>query len=86
MGTSGSVVGSKSGASRELTKLKPTNEHTRIHNIVAQAADYARLHMSSHPFTIFSVGLVVFGSDFRLAIFDCGIMFSLIKDIWTESD
>ena len=65
---------------------KPTNEQT-VRDIVTQAADYARLHMSSRPFMLFSVCLLIFGSDFCLTIFDrSGIMFSPIKNMWTDTN
>jgi len=65
---------------------KPVNEQT-VREIVSQAADYARLHMSSRPFMLFSVGLLIFGSDFCLAIFDrSGVTFSPIKNMWTNTE
>jgi len=61
------------------------SEPGTIKDIVTQAADYARLHMSARPFQLFSVGLLIFGSKFCVAIFDRdGIQFSPVKDIWDD--
>ncbi|KAJ3538600.1 hypothetical protein NM688_g6494 [Phlebia brevispora] len=46
----------------------PTKE--TVTEIVQQAADYARLHMAARPFQLFSVGLLVYGLKFCVAIFD----------------
>jgi hypothetical protein len=40
--------------------------------IVAQSADYARLFMSARPFMLFCVGILIFGTEFCVAIFDRG--------------
>ncbi|KIP06273.1 hypothetical protein PHLGIDRAFT_128399 [Phlebiopsis gigantea 11061_1 CR5-6] len=40
--------------------------------VVSQAADYARLHMSCRPFQLFSIGIVIFASDFTVSVFDRG--------------
>ncbi|KAJ8522335.1 hypothetical protein ONZ45_g1110 [Pleurotus djamor] len=37
---------------------------------LAQTADYARLHLSSLPFQLFSVSVIISGSRFLVAIFD----------------
>jgi hypothetical protein len=53
--------------------------------VVCQAADYARLHLSARPFQLFSVGLLIFGSEFCVAIFDrAGVLFSPIYDMWKD--
>ena len=53
--------------------------------LVCQAADYARLHLSARPFQLFSVGLLIFGSEFCVAIFDhAGVLFSPIHDMWKD--
>lgn len=53
--------------------------------LVCQAADYARLHLSARPFQLFSIGLLIFGSKFCVAIFDrSGVLFSPIQDIWDD--
>jgi hypothetical protein len=75
-----------------FVEVKPTeadgpvpSDPKTIKEIVVQAADYARLHMSARPFQLFSVGLLIFGSQFCVAIFDRdGIQFSPIKDMWDD--
>ena len=55
--------------------------------VVYQAADYARLHLSARPFQLFSVGLLIFGSEFCVAIFDrAGVLFSPIHDMWEDTE
>jgi Fungal protein kinase len=55
--------------------------------VVCQAADYARLHLSARPFQLFSVGLLIFGSEFCVAIFDrTGVLFSPIHDMWEDTE
>ena len=55
--------------------------------IVTQAGDYARLHTSARPFQLFSIGLLIFGSKFCVAIFDRdGVQFSPIRDMWLNLD
>jgi hypothetical protein len=57
-----------------------------VKQIVVQAADYARLHISARPFQLFSVGLLIFGSKFSVAIFDRdGVQFSPAKDMWDHT-
>ncbi|TFY74082.1 hypothetical protein EWM64_g9930 [Hericium alpestre] len=56
-----------------------------IHDLVVQSADYARLHMSSRPFLLFSVGLLIFGSQFCVGIFDRGgVVLSPVHDMWED--
>lgn len=56
-----------------------------VKSVVCQAADYARLHLSGRPFQLFSVGLLIFGSQFCVAIFDrAGVLFSPIHDMWED--
>ena len=56
-----------------------------VKSVVCQAADYARLHLSARPFQLFSVGLLIFGSQFCVAIFDrAGVLFSPIHDMWED--
>jgi hypothetical protein len=38
--------------------------------IVTQSADYARLFMSARPFMLFCVGILIFGTEFCIGIFD----------------
>jgi hypothetical protein len=53
---------------------------------VCQAAYHARLHLSARPFLLFSVGLLIFGSHFCVAIFDrAGVLFSPIHDMWEDT-
>ena len=55
--------------------------------VVCQAADYARLHLSARPFQLFSIGLLIFGSEFCVAIFDrAGVLFSPIHDMWKDTE
>ena len=73
-------------------KVKPTphqgpksNDPKIVKPLVCQAADYARLHFSARPFQLFSVGLLIFGSEFCVAIFDrAGVLFSPIHDMWED--
>ncbi|GJJ15510.1 hypothetical protein Clacol_009788 [Clathrus columnatus] len=52
---------------------------------IVKAADYARLHLTSRPFLLFSIGLLVFGKEFCVAIFDRdGVQFSPIYDMWDD--
>lgn len=37
--------------------------------IISQASTYARLHMSARPYQLFSVGLLIWGTHFAVAIF-----------------
>lgn len=75
-------------------KVKPTPQQGPkatgpkvVKPLVCQAADYARLHLSTQPFQLFSVGLLVFGSQFCAAIFDCaGVLFSPIHDMWKDTE
>ncbi|KAF7423942.1 hypothetical protein PC9H_009240 [Pleurotus ostreatus] len=54
---------------------------TTIPEVVCQAADYARLHLSCRPFQLFSVGLLIFGRKFMVGIFDRdGVSLSPISD------
>ena len=39
---------------------------------VAQAADYARLHMSCRPFQLFSISILIFSSSFTISVYDRG--------------
>ncbi|EMD33835.1 hypothetical protein CERSUDRAFT_76524 [Gelatoporia subvermispora B] len=56
-------------------------------SIVIQAADYARLHMSGCPFQLFSVGLLIYGDEFCVGIYDrAGVRFSPSHNIWDDFD
>jgi hypothetical protein len=53
--------------------------------IVCQAADHARLLHSGQPFQLFAFGLLIFGSEFCVAVFDRdGVLFSPIHDMWKD--
>ncbi|KAF8908625.1 hypothetical protein CPB84DRAFT_1843510 [Gymnopilus junonius] len=55
--------------------------------IVAQAAYHARLHLTTRPFQLFSVVLLIFGLDFCVAIFDRGgLCFSPIHKIFADPE
>jgi hypothetical protein len=61
----------------------PSTKDT-VKAIATQAADYARLHISAQPFQLFSIGLLIFGTNFCVAIFDRdGVQFSPVHDIWS---
>ncbi|KAH9943569.1 hypothetical protein B0H21DRAFT_492197 [Amylocystis lapponica] len=73
-------------------EIKPTNmqgpvpsNNSTVKPIVAQAADYARIHLSARPFQLFSIGLLIFGSRFCVGIFDRdGVTFSPTLDMWVD--
>lgn len=77
---------------RGFCEVKPTalqgpfsSDPKFIKAIVCQAADYARLLLSSQPFQLFTFGLLIFGSEFCVAIFDRdGVQLSHIYDIWKD--
>lgn len=63
----------------------PSDLERSVKPIVTQAADYARLHISARPFQLFSVALLIFGSQFCVAIFDRdGVQFSPVYDMWAD--
>ncbi|KAL0946155.1 hypothetical protein HGRIS_012418 [Hohenbuehelia grisea] len=50
---------------------------------VAHCADHARLHMADRPFQLYSVGLIVTGNHFRVAIFDRdGVVMTESWNMW----
>ncbi|GJJ15479.1 hypothetical protein Clacol_009757 [Clathrus columnatus] len=66
---------------------KPAKQGDTVKAIVSQAADYARLHLTCRPFQLFSIGLLIFGKQFCVAIFDRdGVQFSPIHDLWDNLD
>jgi hypothetical protein len=79
---------------RGFCEVKPTlrqrpksQDPKVVKQLVCQAADYTRLHLSARPFQLFSVGLLIFGSEFCVAIFDrAGVLFSLIYDMWEDTE
>ena len=63
-----------------------SKDHKVVKPVVCQAADYARLNLSARPFQLFSVGFLIFGSEFCVAIFDrAGVLFSPIHDMWEDT-
>lgn len=67
---------------------KPSNARDgTVQEIVYQSADFARLHLSSRPFLLFSVGLLIYGSRFSAGIFDRdGASISPEGDMWTDTE
>jgi Fungal protein kinase len=58
-----------------------------IPSIVTQSADYARLFMSARPFMLFCVGILVFGTEFCVGIFDRGgVTFSPAHDMFQDTE
>lgn len=53
---------------------------------LVQATDYARVFLSTHPFLLFCVGLLICGSDFCVALFDRdGIVLSDTFNLWQDT-
>lgn len=75
-------------------EVKPSNKQGpkpalpgSIPPIVTQCADYARLFMSARPFMLFCVGILIFGTQFCVGIFDRdGITFSPIHDMLKDTE
>ncbi|GLB41537.1 hypothetical protein LshimejAT787_1001370 [Lyophyllum shimeji] len=75
-------------------EVKPSNKQRpkpatagTIPDIVTQSADYARLFMSSRPFMLFCVGILIFGTEFSVGIFDRdGITFSPAYDMFKDTE
>ncbi|KAH9896108.1 hypothetical protein C8Q73DRAFT_789892 [Cubamyces lactineus] len=56
-------------------------------SLLAQAADYARLHLSGRPFSVFSISLLIFGCGFCVCIFDRqGVLVSPRYHMWDDLD
>ncbi|KAH9896113.1 hypothetical protein C8Q73DRAFT_643700 [Cubamyces lactineus] len=56
-------------------------------SLLAQAADYARLHLSGRPFSVFSISLLIFGCGFCVCIFDRqGVLVSPRYHMWEDLD
>lgn len=95
-----SVMGSKTSTSKlwrhrdAFGEVKPSKKQgpkavygTAIPSIVTQSADYARLFMSSRPFMLFCVGILIFGTNFCVGIFDRdSIVFSPIHDMFEDTE
>ncbi|ETW80102.1 hypothetical protein HETIRDRAFT_321835 [Heterobasidion irregulare TC 32-1] len=57
-----------------------------VQMITAQAADYARIFMSARPFMLFSVALLICGSEFCVGVVDRdGVTLSPVLNIWTKT-
>jgi hypothetical protein len=54
---------------------------------VTQSADYARLFMSARPLMLFCVGILIFGTEFCVGIFDRdGVTFSPAYDMFQDTE
>lgn len=63
----------------------PANADDKVTESVAQAADYARMHMSCRPFQIFSVNVMIFASHFTVSVYDRGgVMHSHQMDVYDD--
>ncbi|KAF8816214.1 hypothetical protein BYT27DRAFT_7333558 [Phlegmacium glaucopus] len=72
---------------RTLQQGPKSKDPKFVKPVVCQAADYAQLHLSARPFQLFSVGLLIFGSEFCVAIFDrAGVLFSPVHDMWQDTE
>ncbi|KAH9854539.1 hypothetical protein C2E23DRAFT_53974 [Lenzites betulinus] len=55
--------------------------------LLTQVANYARVHLSAPPFTVFSVGIVIHGDKFCVGMFDrLGAQFSSQYNMWADLD
>lgn len=65
----------------------PANADDKVRESVAQAADYARMHMSCRPFQIFSVHVMICASHFTVSIYGRGgVMHSHQMDVYDDRD
>ena len=65
---------------------KPATPGT-IPSIVTQSADYARLFMAARPSMLFCVGILIFGTEFCVGIYDRqGITFSPCHDMFLDTE
>jgi len=76
------------GKVKPLKKQGPKSTITgTIPAIVTQSADYMRLFMSARPFMLFYVGILIFGTEFCVGIFDHdGITFSPAYDMFQDTE
>ncbi|KAL0946160.1 hypothetical protein HGRIS_012423 [Hohenbuehelia grisea] len=59
------------------------SKSNKVSDVLAQCADYARLHMAGRPFQLYSVGLMITGDLFRVAIFDRdGVVVTQAWNMW----
>ena len=66
---------------------KPAAELNAIPSIVSQSADYARVFLAARPSMLFCVGILIFGSEFCVGIFDrSGITFSPVHDMFQDTE
>jgi hypothetical protein len=66
----------------EKDRPMPNARSDAIKDLTVQAADYAGLILSSRPFHLFAVGIVIYGLKFAVAVFDrAGGLFSPEYDI-----
>ncbi|KLO08114.1 hypothetical protein SCHPADRAFT_620260 [Schizopora paradoxa] len=64
----------------------PANPN-RNSEILLQSANYVRLHLSSRPFLLFSIGLLIYGTRFSVCIFDrAGVRISLEHDMFLDTE
>ena len=72
-----------SATDRGLLKL----DDPELPNIVTHSADLARLHLSAKPFQLFSVGILISGDLFCVAIYDrVGVTFSPVCNLWGDTE
>jgi len=74
--------------SRESDGPKPfIDRASTIKDLTAQGADYARLLLAVRPFHIFVIGIVIYGTKFRVGFFDRGgVLYSKEYDIFNQLD
>ncbi|TDL23520.1 hypothetical protein BD410DRAFT_897566 [Rickenella mellea] len=61
----------------ENDRPSPQPSSTQVKELTAKAADYGSLILSSRPFHVFAIGVVIFGTKFSVGVFDhAGILFS----------
>ncbi|KLO14792.1 hypothetical protein SCHPADRAFT_292602 [Schizopora paradoxa] len=64
----------------------PENPDTNS-EILSQSANFARLHLSSRPFLLFSIGLLIYGKRFSVCIFDrAGVRISPEHDMFLDME
>ncbi|TFY51724.1 hypothetical protein EVJ58_g10414, partial [Rhodofomes roseus] len=65
----------------------PKDLQKTVHKAILQCADYARIHLSCRQFWLFSVILLITGTDFRVMIVDhSGVLLSPLHSIIDDSD
>jgi hypothetical protein len=56
---------------------RPQYRSEAVKELTVQAADYGSLILSSRPFHVFAIGMVIFGTKFSVGVFDhAGVLFS----------